>query len=140
MHVCKNVVESLLRTFTNTKGTKENMMSVRLELSNQNKLPEYQVQENGKYARAFYIWTRAEMKSVFDWIASIQTPTWFVSNLLNWVKDMKLTCMKSHDYHILLQFIFPIIVKGTLIKELREGIYRLASLLRWLCGKSTVKA
>jgi hypothetical protein len=52
--------------------------------------------------------------------------------------DYKLSGMKSHNYHVLLQFILPISIRGTLSREIREGIYRLAAFFRWICGKSIV--
>ena len=79
------------------------------------------------------------MEKVLKRIASIKTPTSFVSNLANIVtSDYKLSGMKSHDYHVLLQFILPIAIRNTLSREIREGIYMLATFLRWICGKSIV--
>ena len=46
--------------------------------------------------------------------------------------------MKSHDYRVLLQFILSIAIRGTLSKEIREGIYELARFLRWICEKNIV--
>ena len=52
--------------------------------------------------------------------------------------DYKLSGIKSHDYHVLLQFILRIVIQGTLSREIREGIYWLATFLRWICGKSMI--
>ena len=46
--------------------------------------------------------------------------------------------MKSHDYHVLLQFIISIAIRTMLSRKIREGIYRLAMFLRWICGKNIV--
>ena len=77
------------------------------------------------------------MQKVFKQIFSIKTPTSFVSNLANRVtSDYKLYGMKSRHYHVFLQFIIPIAIRGTLSREIKEGIYMLATFLRWICGKN----
>jgi hypothetical protein len=79
------------------------------------------------------------MEKVLKRIALIKTPTGFVSNLANRVTlDYKLSGMKSHDYHIPLHFILPIAIRGMLSRDFREGIYRLATFFRWICGQSIV--
>ena len=139
MHIEKNVAETMMKIFSNAKGTRADRLAVRKELQSQNKLVDYQPRNDGSFHKAYWVWSREDMEKVLKRITSIKTPTGFVSNLANRVtSDYKLSGMKSHDYHVLLQFILPIAIRGTLSREIREGIYRLATFLRWICGKSIV--
>ena len=72
------------------------------------------------------------MENNYDRKGNILTPTRVVSNLAKLGKSLQPFGMKSHDYHILLQYIFSISIKGTLSKEIKEGVYHLAMLFRWL--------
>ncbi len=103
-------------------------MAVRKELQSQNKLVNYHPRNDGSFHRAYWVWSREDIEKVFKRISSIKTPTGFVSNLANRVtSDYKLSGMKSHDYHVLLQFILPIAIRGTLSRDIIEGIYWLAT-------------
>ena len=125
-----------MKTFSNTKGTRADSLCVRQELADQNRQRQYWPQGNGHFIRAPWVWKKHELKAVMEVISTIKTPTNFVSNLSKRVKDNKLSGMKSHDYHILLQYILPIAIRGTLTPGLRDSVYRLASFFRWLCSKS----
>lgn len=76
------------------------------------------------------------MQKVFKRMFLIKTPISFVLNLANIViSDYKLSGMKSHGYHVFLQFMIPIAIRGTLSRKIKEGIYMLATFLRWFCGE-----
>ena len=137
MIVCTS--KKMMKIFSNAKGTRADRLAVRKELQSQNKLVDYQPRNDGSFHKAYWVWSREDMEIFLKRIASIKTSTCFVSNLANIVpSDYKLSGMKSHDYHVLLQFILPIAIRDTLSREIRECIYRLDTFLRWICGKSIV--
>ena len=71
------------------------------------------------------------MKKKFQRFFFIKTSTNFVSNLVNIVtSDYKLSGMKSHDYHIILQLIIPIFIHGLFSRKIKEGIDNLTRFLR----------
>jgi hypothetical protein len=79
------------------------------------------------------------MKKVFQRIFFIKISTRFVSNLANKVtSDYTLSGMKSHDYHVLLQFIIFIVIRDLFSRKVKEGFDRLARFLRWICKKNIV--
>lgn len=42
--------------------------------------------------------------------------------------------MKSHDYHVFLQCLLPLIIRGYLPKEVREPLIELGVFFRELCA------
>ncbi|KAL3696626.1 hypothetical protein R1sor_010702 [Riccia sorocarpa] len=44
--------------------------------------------------------------------------------------------LKSHDYHILLQYVLPICLQGLGTQDLRDAICDLSVLMRWVCSKT----
>ena len=47
--------------------------------------------------------------------------------------------MKSHDYHDMVHDILLIVVCGTLTKEIRDIVYRLSTLFRWMSSKEILE-
>ena len=52
------------------------------------------------------------------------------------LKNGKLSGMKSHDYHVLLQRLFPVGLCGYVDKELSTTLLELGSLFQDLCSKT----
>ena len=97
---------------------------------------DYHPRDDGSFDKACWVWSREDMEKVFKRMSMIKTPIGVVSNLINRItSDYKLSGMKSDDYHILIQFILLIVIRGTLSRKNWEGIYMLARFLRWICGK-----
>ncbi|KAL3697415.1 hypothetical protein R1sor_011491 [Riccia sorocarpa] len=46
------------------------------------------------------------------------------------------SALKSHDYHILLQYVIPISLQGLGTQDLRDAICDLSALMRWVCSKT----
>ena len=127
----------MMKIFSNAKETRADRLVVRKELQSQHKLVDYHPRDDGSFHKAYWVWNREVMKKNFKQISLIKTPTCFVSNLANKVtSDYKLSSMKSHDYHILLKLILPIVIWGTWSRKIKESLYKLARFLRWICGKS----
>ena len=93
-----------------------------------------------KYVRAPWIWTTEEYNSVIETLTSTRTPTGYGSSFSSKFSDQKIVGMKTHDYHNLLHDLLPIAIRGTLTKEIRDIVYRLGSLFKWICSKEINKA
>ena len=51
------------------------------------------------------------------------------------VKDLKLVGLKSHDYHVLMQQLLPVAVRGILPEKVRFVICRLCFFFNAICSK-----
>jgi hypothetical protein len=135
MHIEKNVCSALFKTLTNTKGTKADSDAQRYEMEKMGIMREFWIREGEEVKKPSWIFTKGEFKEVMDVIAKIRTPGGYGSSFQYKFVDGKLTGMKTHDYHKLLHHILPIAIWGTLIASIRDIVYRLGSLFRWLCSK-----
>ncbi|XP_071905980.1 uncharacterized protein [Coffea arabica] len=52
------------------------------------------------------------------------------------IQDGKLMGLKTHDYHVLLQRLIPVGIRGYLCKEVNEAIFELSEFFRDLCSKT----
>lgn len=150
MHIEKNVAACLFKTFSNASGTKADSLNLRRQLKEMKMMDDLWAQDAGldergnrkwMFARAPWIWTSSQYDLVIEIISSIRAPTGYGSSFsTKFSTDRKVVGMKSHDYHNLLQDILPIVVRGTLTKEIRDVVYRLSSLFRWMSSKDILEA
>lgn len=146
MHVEKNVAAAIFKTFSNCKGTKSDSPSVRHAMEDLELYGMYDMwpvkagltskgKQKYSYPETNWIWSTEQYDQVIDLITSIKTPTGYGSNFYNKFNKRKIIGMKTHDYHNLLHHILPIVVRGTLTEGIRDIVYRLGKIFRWLCQK-----
>ncbi|KAL3679372.1 hypothetical protein R1sor_022328 [Riccia sorocarpa] len=138
MHIEANVVKSLIKHLF---GDKDNVRARRgCEEFNMHPESWMQVSDDGTETMppAPWVLRKEERKTLCQRISKIRFPTGFGSYLrkafttdkASWPSDLK-----SHDFHILLQHVLPTCLHGLGTQELREVIYDLSRLMRWVCSK-----
>ena len=67
----------------------------------------------------------------------MKVPHGYSSNISKLVSmdDLKVTGMKSHDYHVLMQQLLPVAIRGVLEDDARKTLARLCKLLNAICSK-----
>ena len=73
MHIEKMVAETMMKIFFNAEGTKSDWLAVWKELQSQNKLVDYHLHNDGSFHKAYWVWSREDMKIVLKRISSIKT-------------------------------------------------------------------
>ncbi|KAL3676119.1 hypothetical protein R1sor_026067 [Riccia sorocarpa] len=139
MHIEANVTKSLIKRIFGEKDDKParracEEFGVHLEAW-------IQVSDGGiEYLPpAPWILTTEERKICRQRISEIRFPTGFGSCLRKaFEKDGAKwpAALKSHDYHILLQYVLPMVLQGLGSQDLRDAIYDLSALIRWVCSKT----
>jgi hypothetical protein len=135
MHIEKNICSALFKTITNSKGTKADSDAQQLEMERMGIMKDFWITEGQPQKQPIWIFTKKEYKDVVDVIKNLRTPRGYGSSFQYKFVDGKITGMKTHDYHNLLHHILPIAIRGTLTPDIRDIVYRLGKLFRWLCGK-----
>ncbi|XP_042387612.1 uncharacterized protein LOC121979689 [Zingiber officinale] len=140
MHIEKNVFESLINTLMNIKGkTKDNVvarldmvqMGIRSQLAPK-------IGEKRTYLPpAACSFTKNERLQVCRSLMDIKVPEGFSSNMKNLVcmDEMKLSSLKSHDSHVIMQHFLPIVIRNSLPKYVRYVVIRLCFFFKDICCK-----
>ena len=70
-------------------------------------------------------------------LADLKVPEGYCSNFRNLVsmEELKLSGLKSHDYHALMQQLLPVAIRSVLPKHVRYAITRLCFFFNALCSK-----
>ncbi|KAL8142779.1 hypothetical protein V2J09_015811 [Rumex salicifolius] len=72
--------------------------------------------------------------------ANLKSTDGYLSNISHCVKDngKKISCMKSHDHHVFIEQLLPLVVRGFLPKHVYEPLVELSSYFKNLCSKSII--
>ncbi|XP_075640179.1 uncharacterized protein LOC142611913 [Castanea sativa] len=106
MHIEKNVVDNIIGTLLNLDGkTKDNLKA------------------------------RQDLKDMV--LKDVRVSDGYSSNISRCVKlkECKISGMKSHDNHILMQQLFPIAIRGSLPPEVSRSLIDLSCFFREICSK-----
>jgi hypothetical protein len=67
-------------------------------------------------------------------IENLKTPSGHVSNMTQYVRKRTFGGLKSHDYHVLMQQIMPLALRGLLQPGPRMAVMRISKVFRRICG------
>jgi hypothetical protein len=136
MHCDKNLCKNTMKTIWGLKDT----LKVRLDLKEAKIRPELHPKHGANdtiiLPVALYVLSKAEKGTFIKTIRNLKTPSNYVGQLSKRrTVDNDLRGLKSHDYHIMMQQIFPLYVRTFLPKEVRAAIIRIRRIFVHLCAK-----
>ena len=136
----KNVCDSLIGALLNIQGKTKDRWNVRLDLLAMEIRQELGPQSMGKWTYLppmCHTLSKNERRSLCKGLHGIKMPQGYSSNIKRLVsmKDLKLIGLKSHDYHVLIQQLLPVAIRGMLPKKLRHTITRLCFFFSAICSK-----
>ncbi|XP_016488848.1 uncharacterized protein LOC107805567 isoform X2 [Nicotiana tabacum] len=140
MHIEKNICDNILGTIMNAKGKTKDTIKTRLDLQEMNIRPELHPIKNGeKYEvpTACYILSPQEKHNICLFLKNLKVPYGFSSNISQCVnlKEHKISSLKSHDCHVLLQHLLPLTLRGMLSKTVCEPLIELSLFFNVLGAK-----
>jgi len=142
MHIEKNVCDIILGTLMNMKGkTKDNVKS-RLDLQALNMRPELHPRQKGNKLElppAPYTLSRKQKQVLCEFLKGVKVSDGFSSNISRCInlKELKISGLKSHDCHILMQQLLPLVLRADIPnKEVSEALIELCTFFKVLCAKT----
>ncbi|XP_028125035.1 uncharacterized protein LOC114321972 [Camellia sinensis] len=139
MHVEKNFSENIFGTMLGIDGKNKDTDKARMDLEDMGIRKELWLtrRPDGTYVkpRAIFSLTPEEREGFFEFLKSVKYPDGYAANIsrsLN-ARNGKLTGLKSHDCHVLIQRILPIGMRGYIDKEISKALFELGSFFQDLC-------
>ncbi|XP_027169665.1 uncharacterized protein LOC113769413 [Coffea eugenioides] len=132
MHIEKNICEIIVATLLNLEKTKDNKKS-RHDLRDMGIRSELHPIEKGNgrsvLPPACFTMKKKENEIFCKVLKGIKVPDGYAANISRCVKvkPPKISGLKSHDYHILMQQLLPIALRRTLSKAVRSPLVKLSS-------------
>ncbi|KAJ8615538.1 hypothetical protein MRB53_034910 [Persea americana] len=142
MHIEKNICVALVGTILGIKGKNKDTEKARKDLKNMGIRPELHLVERGDGSslkpHTAYTLEAKHRDGFYEFLKSIKYPDGYAVNLSSCVtsKNDKLAGLKSHDYHILIQRILPIGMRGFLNKDICTTLFELGRFFQDLCSKT----
>jgi hypothetical protein len=97
-------------------------------------------EENGKFLKPYpkFSFTREHRRLFCKFIKGVKLPDGFGSNFKRKVSDTEdnISGMKSHDYHIMMQRLMPLGVRGYLDPTISTPIIKLCSFFKQICARN----
>nr|AAX95159.1 transposon protein, putative, CACTA, En/Spm sub-class [Oryza sativa Japonica Group]AAX96751.1 transposon protein, putative, CACTA, En/Spm sub-class [Oryza sativa Japonica Group]ABA92366.1 transposon protein, putative, CACTA, En/Spm sub-class [Oryza sativa Japonica Group] len=86
---------------------------------------------------ASYTLSKAEKESMFECLESIKVPSGYSTNIKRIIstKEKKFTNLKSHDCHVLMTQLLPVVIRGILSDNVRATITKLCAFLNAISQK-----
>ncbi|XP_062074039.1 uncharacterized protein LOC133778190 [Humulus lupulus] len=143
MHVEKNVCDSLVGTIVGLENKTKDTISARVDLEKMKIRPELHLRMvNGRMEKpaAKYTFIPENRHKFCRFFKSVKFPDGFASNLRKNVieKDNKITGLKSHDCHVILQRLLPIGVHSFLEKPIAKTIIDLCTFFKIICARTLI--
>lgn len=140
MHIEKNVSDNILGTLMGIKGKNKDTIKARMDLMKMKVRNELHPVLDGDKLRvpvACYSLNSNAKAAICEMFANMKSPDGYLSNISRCVKDngKKISCMKSHDHHVFIEQLLPLVTRGFLPEHVYEPLVELSSFFRNLCSK-----
>ena len=140
MHIEKNICDSLFGTIMDISEKTKDGLAARRDLELLNIKPSlHPVEVDGVLVcpPAPYTLSSEQKKRVCEFLKDVRMPEGFCSNIAGCVNvaEKKISGLKSHDCHILLQYLLPLATRSLLSDDVYETVVKLSNFFRLLCQK-----
>jgi hypothetical protein len=141
MRTEKNIAEAIWGTLLDAEKSKDSTKA-RVDLQTLCDRPKLHMQpptsgKNWKNPKAEYALATDERREVLEWIQTLMFRDRYAANLKKRVNlsTMRVLGMKSHDYHIWMERLLPVMVRGYVPENVWQVLAELSFFLRQLCAK-----
>ncbi|XP_074297804.1 uncharacterized protein LOC141628581 [Silene latifolia] len=140
MHIEKNVCDNIINTLLNVPNKSKDNTTARKDMMDMKIRPELAPQEKGLRTYlppAAHTLSRKEKIEFCECLHGVKVPEGYSSNISSLVsmRDLKLSGLKSHDCHTLMQRLLAVAIRSILPKKVRYAITRFCFFFNAICNK-----
>ncbi|XP_042980213.1 uncharacterized protein LOC122310386 [Carya illinoinensis] len=141
MHIEKNICDSVLGTLLSIDGKSKDTANALKDLEHLGLRKELHLRPDGDRCRmslACYTVNQNERISFCEWVSQVKFPDGFAFNIARCVniREGKISGMKSHDCHIFLQRLLPVLIGGYLWPDIQLALIELSTFFKELCART----
>jgi hypothetical protein len=142
MHTEKNVAEAIFGTIMDIPEKTKDNVKARVDQTRLCNRPQLDMAppKGGKSwtkPKANFVLTRAQRREVLEWFQTLMFPDGYAANLKRGVNlaTLRINGLKSHDYHIWLERLLPVMIRGYVPEDVWLVLAELSNFFRQLCAK-----
>ncbi|XP_042956354.1 uncharacterized protein LOC122292181 [Carya illinoinensis] len=141
MHIEKNICDNVVGTLLNIEGKSKDSANARKDLANLGIRKELHLQQQGEritMGLGCYMLNLNERRAFCEWLSKVKFPDGFASNIARCVnvREGKISGMKSHDCHVFMQALLPVVIGGFLRADVRQALLELSWFFKELCSRT----
>jgi hypothetical protein len=140
IHEC-NVGESILSTCISFMDKTKDNHKARKYLALISNRPSLELKSHSGKPRASFCLKARDRKEILIWLKNLKFPDGYATGFRRAVNldTRKLSGVKSHDYHIFMERLLPVIFRGYLDDDVWTALAELSHFYRQLCAKEIKK-
>ena len=141
MYIEKNVVNNIIDTLLNLDGKTKDNLKTRQDLKDMGIRSKFHLEnvrnDQTCMPHACYHMNASEKDSFLQVLKGVRVPNGYSSNISRCIKlkEHKISRMKGHDNHILMQQHFPIAICGSLPPKVSRPLIDLSCFIKEICSK-----
>ena len=142
MHTEKNVAEAIFGTIMDSPDKTKDNVKARVDQARLCNRPKIDMEpprgeKSWRKPKANFVLTRAQRREVLEWFQTLMFPDGYAANLKRGVNltTLRINGFKSHDYHIWLERLLPVMVRGYIPEHVWIVLAELSNFFRQLCAK-----
>ena len=141
MHQERNLAESVISTCMDFADKTKDNIKARKDLARICNRPTLELTDSGGKIRAPFCLKPRQKKEVMKWLKNLKFPDGYAAGFRRAVnlKIGKVNGLKSHDYHIIIERLLPVMVRGYLNDDVWKALAELSYFYRQLCAKEIKK-
>ncbi|XP_026445460.1 uncharacterized protein LOC113346086 [Papaver somniferum] len=141
MHTEKNICDNIVGTLLNLDKKNKDTEKARLDLADMRIRKELHLKpRRDKFIKppACYVIKPEDRKKFCQFLKSVKFPDGYASNISrnSHVNDGKVSVLKSHDCHVLLQRLLPVAIRPYLRRDVCAPLIELCNFFHDLCAKT----
>ena len=141
MHQERNVAESIISTCMDFPDKTKDNIKARKDLEKICNRPSLVLLQSGAKPRASFCLKSKQKKEVMVWLKNLKFPDGYAAGFRRSVnlRTGKMNGLKSHDYHIIMERLLPVMFRGYLNNDVWTALAELSYFYRQLCAKEIKK-
>jgi hypothetical protein len=141
MHQTRNVAKSIVMMCMDFSDKTKDNIKVRKDLTVICDQPSLELTESGRKPNAPLCLKPKERKEVMRWMKNLKFPYGFVAGFRRVVnmKIGRLTRVKSHDYHVIMEWLLSNMLRGYVHEDVWKTLAELSYFYRQLCAREIKK-
>jgi len=139
MYIEKNVFENIFNTIMDMKGKTKDNIKARLDVAlfcNRQNMELVPDESRVAKPRASFVLEKNAQLLVYKWLKSLRFPDGHASNISRLVnmEECRLYGMKSHDCHVFMQTLIPLVFRDLLTKGIWDALTKINHFFRDICS------
>jgi hypothetical protein len=137
MHQESNFCQALINTCMDFPDKTKDNDKAHMDLAVICDCPTQLLRENGGKPKADYGMKPKQRKEVMKWMNDIKFPDGYAAGFRRSVnlKTMKMNGLKSHDFHIIMERLMPVMFRGYISDAMWKTLAEVSYFYRQLCAK-----